>query len=324
MQATTMQRCPRTYIYSTHAILPSNRCWARTQGAAGRPLPCNGTLMHDSAQTQHSIPRHIKCETCGSTDSSSNLGSCGAVLSLQEARQQARLYHSMLYVPVSVQAALVQKGTWKTIEVARRKLSGTVTRWEALTVFVVAFGPRFHHAFCQPGRPCSCGEERMRMILECVIPTRRPGSRSGPPTGPQDACLSIREADGGARDGPAQPDKRSWAATDGEGRSLTSRAKGKKVQRVSVSSIEGVTPPAQNVSQSSPWSCQARAVDLQQPRRHMSLVGPGRTNTVLVITAKSPPGHPHARAAAWERLGRGPAATCFCCCSGIARFACPP
>ena len=63
------------------------------------------------------------------------------MLSLQEARQQARLYHSMLYVPVSVQAALVQKGTWKTIEVARRKLSGTITRRAALTTLVVAVRP---------------------------------------------------------------------------------------------------------------------------------------------------------------------------------------
>ena len=163
MQATTMQRCPRTYIYSTHAILPSNRCWARTQGAAGRPLPCNGTLMHDSAQTQHSIPRHIKCETCGSTDSSSNLGSCGAVLSLQEARQQARLYHCMLYVPVSVRCRTSSKGNLENHRGCEAEAQRNLTRWAALTVLVVAFRPSVparQHAFCQPGRPCSCGEER--------------------------------------------------------------------------------------------------------------------------------------------------------------------
>lgn len=142
MQATTMQRCLHVHIYTVHTQF----CHRTAAGHARRVQRVDllHTMEHlcmtaHKHNTRH--PHTEKFETCGSTDSSSNLGSCGAVLSLQEARQQARLYHSMLYVPVSMQAALVQKGTWKTIEVARRKLSGTVTRWEALTVLVVAFRP---------------------------------------------------------------------------------------------------------------------------------------------------------------------------------------
>lgn len=107
-----------TYIqYFTCAILPSNRCWARTQGAAGDLLRTMEHLCMTAHKHTLTPTPHIKCETCGSTDSSSNLGSCGAVLSLQEARQQTRLYHRMLYVPVSVQDALASKreGTWKTM-----------------------------------------------------------------------------------------------------------------------------------------------------------------------------------------------------------------
>jgi hypothetical protein len=126
MQA-NMSRCLHlhysTYIrnYSIELLLGTHA------GCSGRPPPYNGTLMHDSAQTHTHTHTHIKCETetCGSTDSSGNLGSCGAVLSLQEARQQTRLYHSMLYVPVSVQAALDQKRAWITIEVALLRKGGS-------------------------------------------------------------------------------------------------------------------------------------------------------------------------------------------------------
>ena len=73
MQATTMHRCLHVHIYSTYAILPSNRCWARTQGAAGRPPPYNGTLMHDSAQTHthtyttHQSVKHVVLQTAPAT-----------------------------------------------------------------------------------------------------------------------------------------------------------------------------------------------------------------------------------------------------------------
>lgn len=60
-------------------------------------------------------------------------------------------------------AALVQKGTWKNHRGCEAEGQRNLTRWEALTVLVVAFRPSVparQHAFCQPGRPCSCGEER--------------------------------------------------------------------------------------------------------------------------------------------------------------------
>jgi hypothetical protein len=50
---------------------------------------------------------------------------------------------------------------------------------------------------------------------------------------------------------------------------------------------KGVTPPAQNVSQSSPWSCQACSVEDQQPASY----GPRWARQILVIiTAKWPSG----------------------------------
>ena len=50
---------------------------------------------------------------------------------------------------------------------------------------------------------------------------------------------------------------------------------------------KSVTPPAQNVSQSSPWSCQACSVEDQQPASY----GPRWARQILVIiTAKWPSG----------------------------------
>lgn len=157
----------RTYIYSTYAILPPNRCWACTQGAAGRPPPYNGTLMHDSAQTHtrtlrhthtHKSVKHVVLQTAPAT------WDRAAPCSLYKKHGSKRVCTIVCCTSLFLcDAALVQKGTWKNHRGCEAEAQRKFTRWAALTVLVVAFRPSVparQHAFCQPGRPCSCGEER--------------------------------------------------------------------------------------------------------------------------------------------------------------------
>jgi len=155
MPAHTLQYIHRIRNSSIELLLGTHA------GCSGRPPPYNGTLMHDSAQTHTHTHTHIKCETetCGSTDSSGNLGSCGAVLSLQEARQQTRLYHSMLYVPVSVQAALVQKGE-----------PGRPSRLRCCDKAEAQRGP---HPMGSTNYSCGAVAFRPSVPAACILPARK-------------------------------------------------------------------------------------------------------------------------------------------------------
>lgn len=146
-----------------------------------------GTHAGCSGYNGHLCMTAHKCETCGSTDSSSNLGSCGAVLFTRSTAERCMLY---------VQSVQRTKGTIEVAAPLHSQASGTspdvscMARMDSVGSALRRLRPSVpaqrDHAFAR--KAMFPVERRGRSSM--VIPTKRRGSRSGPPTGPQNACLS--------------------------------------------------------------------------------------------------------------------------------------